>query len=225
MRFRFVALAACLALATGAGKAAAQDRTGTFEISPFAGGYFGGRLYGSTVVTTTPGTTTTLEFLEPDDDLTYGVRLAYNVTRHFAFEFDWTSARTDLRTPNLFGVSPRNLRVGRLRQNVYEANMLFNFGRQRAIGYFGLGAGAATLDRTDATFDAATRTRFTANISAGAKFFFTPRVGLRLDARYRAINQRSDSDRRSCDRDGFCSDRWNRWSYNGELTGGLVFAF
>jgi hypothetical protein len=224
MRIRFVALAACLALATATRPAAAQERSGTFEISPFAGGYFGGRLYGNTVVTTTPGTTTTVGFLEPDDDVTYGVRLAYNVARHFAFEFDWTSARTDLRTPDLFGVPPRNVKVGRLRQNVYEANMLFNFGRRRAIGYFGLGAGVAALDRTDATLDPASRTRFTANFSAGAKFFFTPRVGLRLDGRYRVIDQNS-GDGRSCDHDGFCSDRWNRWSYNGELTGGLVFAF
>ena len=217
-------LLAC-ALLVGAVPALAQDRAGTFEISPFAGGYFGGRLYGNTVVTTTPGTTTTVGFLEPDDDLTYGARLAYNVTRHFAFEFDWTSARTDLRTPNQFGVSPRNLRVGRLRQNVYEANMLFNFGRRRAVGYFGLGAGAATLDRTDAAVDPMSRTRLTANVSAGAKFFFTPRVGLRLDGRYRVLDQQSDSGSRSCDHDGGCSDRWNRWSYNGELTGGLVFAF
>jgi opacity protein-like surface antigen len=224
MRTRFFAVATCLALATVAGPAAAQDRSGTFEISPFVGGYFGGRLYGTTVVATTPGQTTTLSYLEPDDDLTYGVRLAYNVTRVFAFEFDWTSVRTDLRTPNRLGIPPRNLTVGRLRQNVYEANTIFNFGKRRALGYFGLGAGVATLDRSDALLDTASRNRFTANLSAGAKFYFTPRVGLRLDGRYRAINQRSD-DGGSCDRGGFCSDRWNHWSYNGELTGGLVFAF
>lgn len=225
MRFRLMALTACLALATLAGEAAAQDRAGTFEISPFAGGYFGGRLYGETVVTTAPGSTTTLSFLEPDDDLTYGVRLAYNVTRHFAFEFDWTSARTDLETPDRFAAGMRHQRVGRLRQNVYEGNMLFNFGRRRAVGYFGLGAGAATLDRTDATLDEPTRTRLTANVSAGAKFFFTPRVGLRLDGRYRVIDQQSGADRNRCDRDRYCSDRYDRWTYNGELTGGLVFAF
>ena len=217
-------LLAC-ALLVGAVPALAQDRAGTFEISPFAGGYFGGRLYGNSVVTTTPGTTTTVGFLEPDDDLTYGARLAYNVTRHFAFEFDWTSARTDLRAPYLYGMSPQNPVAGRLRQNVYEANLLFNFGKRRAVGYFGLGAGVATLDRTDSTVDPQSLTRFTANISAGAKFFFTPRVGLRLDGRYRVLDQQSDSGSRSCDHDGGCSDRWNRWSYNGELTGGLVFAF
>ena len=224
MRFRLSAFAACLALATMAGEAAAQDRAGTFEISPFAGGYFGGRLYGATAVPTTPGSTTTLSYLEPDDDLTYGVRLAYNVTRVFAFEFDWTSATADLRAPGTYGMSTRNPVVGRLRQNVYEANTIFNFGKRRAVGYFGLGAGAATLDRTDGTFGAQNTTRFTANVSAGAKFYFTPRVGLRFDGRYRAINQ-TDGNSGSCDRHSYCSDQWNHWSYNGELTGGLIFAF
>jgi hypothetical protein len=224
MRLHSAALATCLGLATLAGNAAAQDRAGTFEISPFAGGYFGGRLYGDTVVPAGSDSTTTLSYLEPDDDLTYGVRFAYNVTRVFAFEFDWTSARADLRAPIYYGMSSRNPVVGRLRQNVYEANTLFNFGRRRAVGYFGIGAGAATLDRTDTTVGPQSTTRFTANVSAGAKVFFTPRVGLRLDGRERAIDQ-SDRNGSCNDRGSFCNDRWNRWSYNGELTGSLVFAF
>ena len=70
----------------------AQDRTGTWEISPFAGGFFGGRLYGtSTTVLSSSGPgaiPVTFNYLEPDDDLAYGARLAYNVTRHFGFEVD-----------------------------------------------------------------------------------------------------------------------------------------
>ena len=224
MRFRLATLAACFALATMASEAAAQDRSGTFEVSPFAGGYFGGRLYGATAVPTGSGSTTTLSYVEPDDDFTYGVRLAYNVTRVFAFEFDWTSATTDLRAPGYYGMSARNPIVGRLRQNVYEGNTIFNFGKRRAVGYFGLGAGVANLDRTDGTFGAQNTTRFTANVSAGAKFFFTPRVGLRFDGRYRAINQ-TDGSNSSCDRHSYCNDQWNHWSYNAELTGGLIFAF
>jgi hypothetical protein len=223
MRFRFVALAACLALATLAGRAAAQDRTGTWEISPFAGGYFGGRLYGDYSVPFTTGTVA-VRFLEPEDDLAYGARLAYNVTRHFGFEVDWTSSRADLRSPNIFGTSPRRLQVGRLRQNVYEANALFNFGRRRAIGYIGIGAGSAVLKREVAGIDPSSTGRFTANLSAGGKFFFVPRFGFRIDGRIRAIDLRSDRDGSSCDRNSFCRDRRN-WSYNGEATGGLVFAF
>lgn len=225
MRFRFVALAACLALATVAGQAVAQDRTGTWEISPFAGGYLGGRLYGSYTVPFTSGTLTNVRFLEPDDDFAYGARLAYNVTRHFGFEVDWTSSRTDLRSPNFSGSVPRNLKVGTLRQDVYEANALFNFGRRHVIGYFGFGAGDAVLKQDVVGVDPSSKGRFTANVSVGGKFFFVPRFGLRIDGRYRAINLRSDGDRDFCDRDRFCDNRRGNWSYNGEVTGGLVFAF
>jgi outer membrane protein with beta-barrel domain len=204
--------------------AVAQDRTGTWEISPFAGGYFGGRLYGNYTVPFTSGTVSNVRFLEPDDDFAYGARLAYNFTRHFTFEVDWTSSRADLRSPNFFGSVPRNLKVGTLRQNVYEGNLLFNFGRRRVVGYVGIGAGDAVLKQDVAGIDPSARGRFTANFSAGAKFFFVPRFGLRIDGRYRTIDLRSD-DGTFCDRNNFCDDRRGNWSYNGELTGGLVFAF
>jgi hypothetical protein len=219
----FTALASSLLLAL---PAAAQDRTGTWEISPFAGGYFGGRLYGNYTVPFTSGTVSNVRFLEPDDDLAYGARLAYNVTRHFAFEVDWTSSRTDLRSPDFRNAFPRNLKVGTLRQDVYEANALFNFGRRHVIGYIGIGGGGAVLKRDVAGIDPTSTGRFTANISAGGKFFFVPRVGIRIEGRYRAINLTDDRDDFSCDHDGFrdCDNRRN-WSYNGEVTGGLVFAF
>lgn len=223
-RFRvFAAFAASLLLAL---PAVAQDRAGTWEISPFAGGYFGGRLYGNYTVPFTSGTVTNVRFLKPANDLAYGARLAYNITRHFAFEFDWTSSRTDLRSPDFFGSVPRNLKVGTLRQNVYEANALFNFGRRRVIGYVGIGAGDAVLKREVAGIDPSAKGRFTANVSAGGKFFFVPRVGLRIDGRYRAIDQTNDRDDFSCGHNDFCNDgRRSNWSYNGEVTGGLIFAF
>jgi hypothetical protein len=206
--------------------AAAQDRTGTWEISPFAGGYLGGRLYGNYTVPFTSGTITNVRFLEQDDDFAYGARLAYNVTRHFAFEVDWTSSRADLRSPNFFGSVPRHLKVGTLRQNVYEGNLLFNFGRRRVVGYVGIGAGSAVLKRDVAGIDPSSTGRFTANFSAGAKFFFVPRVGLRIDGRYRAIDLTDDRNDFNCDHNDFCDDgRGRNWSYNGEITGGLVFAF
>jgi hypothetical protein len=223
-RSLFFSALACSVL-TLAVPAFAQDRTGTWEISPFAGGYFGGRLYGNYTVPFSSGTATNVRFLEPDDDLAYGARLAYNIARHFGFEVDWTSSRADLRSPDFFGSSPRNLKVGRLRQNVYEANALFNFGRRRVIGYVGIGAGSAVEKRDIAGINPAASGRFTANLSVGGKFFFVPRVGLRLDARYRAIDLRPDGDGSSCDHDSFCSDRRGRWSYNEEVTGGLIFAF
>jgi hypothetical protein len=223
MRLRLPVLAGCFVLATAAGTAAAQDRSGTWEISPFAGGYFGGRLYGNYTVPFSTGTVTNVRFLEPENDLAYGARLAYNFTRHVAFEVDWTSSRADLRAPDIHGSSPRHLEVGTLRQNIYEGNALFNFGTGHVIGYVGLGAGVADLKREVNGVDPSSTGRFTASFSAGAKFFFVPRFGMRIDGRYRVIGLTSDRDGSSCGhRDGSCH---GNWSYNGELTGGLVFAF
>ena len=210
-------------------RAVAQDRTGTWEISPFAGGFLGGRLYGSEGLTPGAGDPSNRAYLIEDDDLLYGARLAYNVTRHFGIEFDWTSSRADLRSPDTFfavgGAFVRRPEVGSFRQNIYEANALFNFGRRRAIGYVGIGAGSAVEKRDIAGVNPAATGHFTANLSVGGKFFFVPRVGLRIDGRYRAIDLTNDEDF-NCDHNGFCSDRRQRnWSYNGEVTGGLVFAF
>jgi Outer membrane protein beta-barrel domain len=225
MRFRFVALATCLTLATVAGQAVAQDRAGTWEISPFAGGFFGGRLYGPQVQAV--GGPSNQNYLVEEDDLAYGARLAYNVTRHFGFEVDWTSSRNDLHYPRSYGISLEGRKAGTLRQNIYEANAVFNFGRRHVIGYVGIGAGSAVEKRDIGGVNPAATGRFTANISAGGKFFFVPRVGLRIDGRYRAINLTDDRDGFSCDHNGFrdCDNRRRNWSYNGELTGGLVFAF
>lgn len=243
MRRSLAFLALACAVLTLAAPASAQDRTGTWEISPFAGAFLGGRLYGNYALIPAgvpgpgggrlaAGTISPNTFLDEDDDLAYGARLAYNVTRHFGLEVDWTSSRTDLSSRvgagDVGGVVTRNVRVkvGSLRQNIYEANALFNFGRRHVIGYVGIGAGGAVLKRDIGGVNPAATGRFTANISAGGKFFFVPRVGLRIDGRYRAINLTDDRNDFSCDHNDFCNDgRRRNWSYNGEVTGGLVFAF
>lgn len=231
MRRPLMLTALTFALLVAAAPASAQDRKGTWEISPFAGAFLGGRLYGNDLPRAPgapgpgQGVSASNTFLDEDDDLAYGARLAYNVTRHFGLEVDWTSSRTDLRLPYSVAVVGggfvSNPKVGRLRQNIYEANALFNFGGRRAIGYVGIGGGAA-VEKMDS---AASISRFTANLSVGGKFFFVPRVGLRIDGRYRAIDLTDDSRNDfSCVRD--CTNGHRRkWSYNGEVTGGLVFAF
>jgi hypothetical protein len=240
-RFPVFAAFACAVLML-APPAVAQDRAGTWEISPFAGGFLGGRLYFAPAPAPAPGarapgagsgaavSTSSLSFYDEDDDLAYGARLAYNVTRHFGLEVDWTSSRTDLHLPYsvvmIGGGVIHRPKVGTLRQNIYEANALFNFGRRHVIGYVGIGGGAAVLKQEAGGFDPSPTGRFTANVSAGGKFFFVPRVGLRIDGRFRAINLTDGRNDSSCDHSDFCNDRRDRnWTYNGEVTGGLVFAF
>ena len=61
---------------------------------------------------------------------------------------------------------------------------LYNYGSGRVRGYFGLGAGVMILDPVLAA-STGSSSRFTASLSAGAKFFVTPSIAFRLDGTYR----------------------------------------
>ncbi len=216
MRLRIPVLAGCFVLATMAGTAAAQDRTGTFEISPFAGGYFGGTLYD-----TGQGS------LDVGSDWAYGARLAYNVNRLFGVEFDWTHSKADLDANNVWSNQfPSNGKVGSLTQDVYEANAIFNFGRGRAIGYFGVGAGVAVMKTDFMNAGSSSDSRFTGNMSLGFKGFVTPRFGFRIDGRWRYTDTPNTTNSgTTCDYYGYCYHYHTTWYYSGEITGGLIFAF
>ena len=203
----------CAALAF-ASPALAQDRTGTVEISPFGGGYFGGDLYDGS-----------LGRIHAESDWAYGVRLAYNVTRHFGIEVDWTQARPKLHTDHY--ASPyTSSTVGHLHHDVFEANGIFNFGTGRVYGYIGLGAGASVLKTELNAGPSDTQTRFTGNLSAGMKAFVTPRFGFRLDGRLRSTDTNHTTNQgTTCDYYGYCYHYHSTWYYSSELTGGLIFAF
>jgi hypothetical protein len=217
-------------LLAAAAPAAAQDRTGSWEISPFVGGYFGGRLYDDNafyVASSGPGPGSTIHFspIDASNDLLYGSRIGYNVNRWFGIEVDWSHSRPDLKT-RLTPFSGSRTKVGRLTQDSFEVNALFNFGRRKVIGYFGLGSGAAVL-KTDLTgISSTTSTRYTGSLSLGGKFFFTPHVGIRIDGRYRYTDlDHNTRNGTTCDRDGFCTNNRTNLYSNGELTSGLTFAF
>src|SRR5512135_2303298 len=220
MRLRIPLLAGCLVLATAAGTAAAQDRSGTFEISPFGGGYFGGTLYDSGH-----------SHLDVENDWAYGARLAYNVNRIFGVEFDWTHSRADLDGHDLnsnpgYPMYPSSGKVGRLTQDVYEANAIFTFGKRRALGYFGVGGGVAVLKTEFNNAASSSDTRFTGNMSLGFKGFVTPRFGFRIDGRWRYTDTPHTTDSgTTCDYYGYCYHYHTTWYYSGELTAGLIFAF
>jgi opacity protein-like surface antigen len=101
--------------------------------------------------------------------------------------------------------------------------MVFNFGHQRAVPYISVGAGAARLTPHVPDTPANRETRFTTTVGAGVKVFFNRNVGMRFEGRYYGTSL-PDSDRRSCDRHfDRCDNRG--WLSNGDVTGGLIFAF
>ena len=84
MKFRvFLVLVFAAGISTAA---LAQVRQGTVEISPFAGYLFGGEF--------SRGSNDLFDFrVEADDDVTYGIRLGFNLTDNFEMEFQ--ASRTE----------------------------------------------------------------------------------------------------------------------------------
>ena len=158
----------------------AQDRTGTVEISPFGGAYFGGDLYDGSL----------------GRDLYVGHR-----TRRTASDSPTTSPGTSRssstgRRPAPTS-APRTSSVLLLHRTSTSAafartstrrTCIFNFGKGRVYGYFGLGAGASVLKTELNAGPSDSQTRFTGNFSAGMKAFFTPHFGFRLDGRLRSTD-------------------------------------
>ncbi|MEO6323272.1 MAG: outer membrane beta-barrel protein [Thermoanaerobaculia bacterium] len=220
--FSLAIVASCLAPASAQG----QNRTGTVEITPFGGGYFGGRLYeGSN------------EIFTRDVDVrtagTYGLRVGVNVNRWLEIETGFSTARANIEargsSSGLFGGGRK---LGELDVKHYDLNGVFNFGRRRVIPYFTIGGGATTFRARVPGVDVSDDTRFTANMGLGVKVFFNPHVGLRFEGRGRSalVDDSRCSDRfedcddfRDRDRDDDRSNR--RWYSSGELTGGVTVAF
>lgn len=202
-------------------RAMAQDRSGTVEITPFGGAYFGGRLYaGSNAIFS--------EDVRVREAGTYGVRVGMNANRWLGIEAGFSTARADIRSTGdstLFGSSTK---IGTMDVQHYELNAVFNIGHRRVIPYVTLGGGATRFDARVPGVDSSPDTKFTANLGAGVKTFFNPHLALRFDGRYRS----AFVDDRDCDRhsSSYCDDhRRNddkrRWYGSAELTGGLTFAF
>ncbi len=219
-RIALIALVALLVSSFGA----AQIRTGTIEISPFAGYLFGGHF--------ARGTTSLFDTtVDVDDHATYGVRVGYNINSKFEVELQGSRTETAFVTHNggdgLFGGSTSQ-KLGDLDIDYYLASMVFNFGHRRAVPYISLGAGAARLSPTVPDTTASREYRGTATLGAGVKVFVNPHFGFRLDGRYYATSIGNNDNRDHGNRCGSfsdnCRDRTD-WLNNGDVTGGLLFAF
>ena len=116
-------LAAALLLAA---PLAAQDRSGTAEISLFGGGYFGGTLHAGS------------NALFPRDVSigtapAYGARIGYNVNRWFGLEFGWSQTKPDITGMGGDLLWGQGQKIGEMTHNIFEGNAVFNMGRMPLI--------------------------------------------------------------------------------------------
>ena len=214
MRSRLLAASIILLLgaALGASPAAAQD-AGQWEASIFAGGSFGSR------ISLTPTADSKLGIAP-----VWGLRFSYGITRAFALETSFSHAAPDLTSKTPSTGTPIGTATT-VDVNTYEVNGLFGWGRGRARGYFGIGAGAMTLDPSTPSiglFD--TSTRFAANVALGGKFFVTDNLALRLDGRYRWRVTPSRVSTVLCGETGCRTFTTNLYS-GAEVTAGLTYRF
>jgi opacity protein-like surface antigen len=219
MRSRIALLALFALLVSSA--AFAQVRGGTVEISPFAGYLFGGEFSrGTTALFNTDA--------DVEDHGTYGVRFGYNVNSKFETELQYSRTETHFVTHNnstLFEPSGTK-KLGDLDIDYLLANFTFNFGHGRWVPYITFGGGAARLNPSVPGVNTSTEYKGTGTIGGGVKVFFNPHFGLRFDGRYYATWIHDDNNHNNCDHDHShdCSSHHD-WLNNGDVTGGLVFAF
>jgi opacity protein-like surface antigen len=198
--------------------AAAQDRSGSWEITPNAGGYFGGRIYDSV-----PPPGGVRYHFSLGNAPTYGGRIGYNINRWLGVEVGYAYAN-----PNTRSDGPPATSLGRVKLNMFDVGGIFNLARGPVIPYLTLGAGGTNFSPDVTRGSSTSDTRFSTTLGGGIKFFFTPHVALRIDGRYRAtFTDRDIHHTVSCgsNNNSTCYSYTNQWASSGSATGGLTFAF
>jgi outer membrane beta-barrel protein len=158
----------------------AQVEAHSQELSAYAGQLFGDKLTDTAVSGQVP---------ELDDDVTYGVRYAYNLTPNFALE---ASLGETLTSATRLAGGDIDLDLSTLD---LDAVWHFNPG-SRLVAYAvgGVGYARANLDKpiTGLVNGQAVRIDddqgFTLNAGVGGKYYVNDRVSVRLEARYRYLD-------------------------------------
>jgi outer membrane beta-barrel protein len=163
----------------------AQVEARSQELSAYAGELFGDKLTDTAVSGQVP---------ELDDDVTYGIRYAYNLTPNFALE---ASVGETLTSVTKLAGGDIDLDLSTLD---LDAVWHFNPG-DRVVAYAVGGVGYARANLDDpitgivdgqpASID--DDEGFTANAGVGAKFYVNDQVSVRLEARYRYLDSVLDN--------------------------------
>ncbi|MFI5166620.1 MAG: outer membrane beta-barrel protein [Thermoanaerobaculales bacterium] len=158
--------------------AMAQGTSGSIELTPTVGYWFGDTLaHGTTGAFNTDVTI--------GDAPSYGLRLGYRFTPNWAFEAFLSQERADLLTgqAELFGGQSK---LGNIDLTTGEVGFEGSFGHSRLVPFLAGGVGAMRLSpqlegmRAD--------TRFVGDFGGGLKLFFSPEVALRFDWRWHSVN-------------------------------------
>jgi opacity protein-like surface antigen len=213
-RILLIALAAALA---GAGSASAQLRGGTVEINGFAGYLFGGGLGHGLSDVDIPYPYN----VDIANDLNYGGRIGYNFNSVFEAEFEYARTETAYVRDTDYGDLP-DVEFGDLTIQYFMGYLTFNFGHGRLVPYFTIGGGVGDFQSAfPGVLATRSKSRGTAAIGGGVKYFFNPHFGIRADGR--AYSSYLGSETVYCGPYYYCTE--TNWVTNFVANGGIVIAF
>lgn len=107
----------------------------------------------------------------------YGLTFGVNATDDVTVEFMWAQQNSRVSIKDVV-YYPIEEEVTDMQANHYQLGAIHMFGYSDARPFAGLSAGWSTWSPEDSFFDS--QTTFTLGITGGLKYFFTDRIGLRL---------------------------------------------
>jgi opacity protein-like surface antigen len=197
--------------------AAAPGYSQNFEIHPFVGAKFGGRLPVSGTTPASPNIAT----IQLEPSISYGAAAGYNFTGNLAAEFLWsrqpTVALGQLQTG---GSESPNVDVN---VDQYHGNLLFHFTEpaRRFRPYFLIGFGVSHIQGNGSS-----QTKFSYGLGGGLKYFFNDHTGVRFQARYAPTYLYSTPAGIWCNWWGYCwALRNDHFLNQGDVTAGWIVRF
>lgn len=224
MRLHQIAATAFLFLICGVSSADAQYGFGEshrdIEITPFAGGRFGGVI---NLPAPTQPLSNTVDYLGIDSNYDYGVMGDVNVLGNIQAEFMWS------RQPSTLGaheVTGQTTPAGNVNVDVYQWSLLYPFRDRSAklrpyiaggIGFTHWGTSVpGTLPFTN---------NVSFNLGGGAKYFFARHYGVRVDFRWVPSRTTSELGEFFDPFFGPYFANINNYAQQTQLNGGLIFRF
>lgn len=138
------------------------------EIIPNGGWYFGGKLHTSTGE------------LNIRNDIHYGISLNYAISRHSWVEIFYTRYETRVDKKSFYGGTEK---LFDLYQNNYQIGIIQTVKRMKKMTTYVTGSmGTTQFQPVDSEFD--DDWRFSLSLGGGLKYYFSKRIGLRLDGRF-----------------------------------------
>ena len=107
----------------------------------------------------------------------YGLTFGINASDDVTIEFMWAQQNSKVSVKDAI-FYPQETEISDIQANHYQLGAIHMFGYSDARPFAGLSAGWSTWNPEDSLFDS--HTTFTLGITGGLKYFFSDRIGLRI---------------------------------------------